>query len=353
MPDVLFDSVSEALPSTLASWRRFGTAKDDPLASQLWESLRPWLVQNGYHPWQKEGGSGLSLLPPSTRPGLRSPDGFVYTHPKIRMRNCYFPCFKAILWPARTTDGRDVVIRLIQKGNDGAEHLNILRTLARGEATFHSTNHCVPLLHELLLGDMIFGVFPYLGDRVDYPWFWDVREAFDFIIQALEGVAYLHEHLVAHLDIDIDNFLFNYIGEKRHINTPKIKEKFRCYFPVRYYLGDMELSVMFSPDSDPASRKIAGHPLTRIGVDPAKYGRELVPEMSGDEPYCPFKADMWQFGNMLGHMFEQFTDLLSDLFVLIGELKSTDPEKRPTATQAMQRAIILREQAPPHPDSES
>ncbi|KZT41915.1 hypothetical protein SISSUDRAFT_1042148 [Sistotremastrum suecicum HHB10207 ss-3] len=347
------DARLDELPQTLAAWRTFGSAKADPLPCHLWESLRSWLTQNGYHPWEMEGGSSLNVIPPRSRPGLRSPDGFVYTHPKSCMRNNCFSGTKAILWPARTTDGRDVVIRLIQKGNEGAEHMNVLRTHARGEAAFHSTNHCVPLLHELFLRDMVFGVFPYLGDRVDYPWFWDVREAFDFIIQALEAVGYLHKNLVAHLDIDIDNFLFNYAGQDRYIESHKVKEKFRCYFPVRYYLGDMELSVMFSPDSDPASRKIVGHPLKRIGVDPSKYGRELVPEMSSDEPYCPFKADMWQFGNMLGHMFEQFTDLLSDLFVLIRELKSTDPERRPTATQAMERAILLREQAPPHPDAGS
>ncbi|KZS87782.1 hypothetical protein SISNIDRAFT_419173, partial [Sistotremastrum niveocremeum HHB9708] len=201
-------------------------------------------------------------------------------------------------WPARTVDKRDVLIRLIRKGEQGEEHLKVLRALCQGERAFHATNHCVPVLQELELGDMTFAVHPYLGGQVDYPWFYDLSEVLDFIIQALEGIAYLHENLVAHLDIDIDNFLFNYAGQARYI------EKFRCYFPVRYYLGDMELSVMFSPDSDPASRKIVGHPLTRIGVDPAKYGRELVPEMSNDEPYCPFRADMWQFGNMLGHMFE-------------------------------------------------
>ncbi|KZT41912.1 hypothetical protein SISSUDRAFT_1042142 [Sistotremastrum suecicum HHB10207 ss-3] len=52
---------------------------------------------------------------------------------------------------------------------------------------------------------MTFAVHPYLGDRVDYSWFYDFSEVFEFIIQALEGIAYLHENLVAHLDIDIDN----------------------------------------------------------------------------------------------------------------------------------------------------
>ncbi|KZT34956.1 hypothetical protein SISSUDRAFT_223602 [Sistotremastrum suecicum HHB10207 ss-3] len=274
------------------------------------------------------------------------------------MQTPYFSATKPILWPARTSEFRDVVIRLIRKGDEGLEHLDALRAVAKGELSFHVNNHCVPVLQELTLEDMTFVVFPLLGNSVDYPWFYDFHEVFEFVFQAVESVAYLHEHLIAHLDIDIDNFLINFAGDQRCPEWPD-RGKFRSFFPVRYYLGDMELCVRFSEDSDPSSRKIVGHPTLRIGVDPSKYGRELVPEMAHSEPYCPFKADVWQLGNMLSRMFQPSAQIIPELFALSEAMKSLDPNDRPTSAQALDRVrhlravtpeSILSQEVPPQPD---
>ncbi|PBL00040.1 hypothetical protein ARMGADRAFT_527950 [Armillaria gallica] len=58
------------------------------------------------------------------------------------------------------------------------------------------------------------------------------------------------------------------------------------------------MAVCFDKDSDPGTRKITGLPnvrVSRIG----QYGREYTPEMLVDEPYCPFKADVWYLGRTL------------------------------------------------------
>ena len=74
-------------------------------------------------------------------------------------------------------------------------------------------------------------------------------------------------------------------------------------FPARYYLNDFEFAVVFDFDSDPKSRFVSGLPLDRTGRT-GEYGRELAPEMKKKEPYCPFKADMWQLGSMFFGAFE-------------------------------------------------
>ncbi|KZS87785.1 hypothetical protein SISNIDRAFT_419149, partial [Sistotremastrum niveocremeum HHB9708] len=279
-----------------------------------------------------------------------------------------------IHFPARTFDHRDVVIRLIRKGDDGQEHVEVLRSLARGERAFHAGNHCVPMLDELNLGDMTFAVFPFLADSVNCPWFYNFEEVFDFLVQALEGISYLHDNLVAHLvrlSSSVDGPDNTYIAYSRILTlitscstllrrgvslvtslTSAIKFrlaqiKFGTSSTAQtLYLGDMELCVRFTPESEPASRKIVGIPVARIGISPSDYGRALVPEMALSGPYCPFKADMWQFGSMLYYMFQPSADILPDLYALIEALKCHDPDGRPTATQALDRVRLMRAQTP-------
>lgn len=78
-------------------------------------------------------------------------------------------------------------------------------------------------------------------------------------------------------------------------------------FPVRYYLIDFEFSATFAKDSDPASRTVRGLPTTGISTDDpdvAKYGRTPAKEMLTGEPYCPFRADMFQVGVMFRKEFK-------------------------------------------------
>lgn len=88
----------------------------------------------------------------------------------------------ACLCAASTNENRFVVIRLIKKGNDGALHLKVLHRVAFPDATEAPGNHCVPVLQELQLGDMVFAVFPFLGDM--YP---DERMLYANLKEVLES----------------------------------------------------------------------------------------------------------------------------------------------------------------------
>ena len=64
---------------------------------------------------------------------------------------------------ARRRDGLDVVIRVIVIGNEGHDHLKILRTIATGENSLFSNNHALPMFAEFQFEDIIFGIFPKVG----------------------------------------------------------------------------------------------------------------------------------------------------------------------------------------------
>ena len=91
---------------------------------------------------------------------------------------------------ARTRDGLDVVIRVIVIGNEGHDHLKIIRTIATGEKSLLSTNHTLPMIMEFQFEDIVFGIFPMVGGEMLYA-FGDwpnnsVGDIVDMIMQMLE-----------------------------------------------------------------------------------------------------------------------------------------------------------------------
>jgi hypothetical protein len=108
-------------------------------------------------------------------------------------------------------------------------------------------------------------------------------------------------------DIDIDNVLINFKGGATQHGVSQFggvlgpPSPFREHFPVRYYLNDFELAVCYEHDSDPSTHVVSGLPTKGLR---GKYGRDVVPEMLSEKPYCPFRADVWQLGTMFLKCFE-------------------------------------------------
>jgi hypothetical protein len=100
-----------------------------------------------------------------------------------------FVCFsqRTVHVAIRSHDGKDVIIRLIAKGGDGRDHLEILCKLSSPSLATDPANHMLPLLAELAKDDMTFAVFPLI-DNCSFrrPWFHTVAEVFDALEQVLE-----------------------------------------------------------------------------------------------------------------------------------------------------------------------
>ncbi len=67
------------------------------------------------------------------------------------------------------------MIQLIKKGLDGVEELDILREIATGHNVVKGLNHALPMLRQLELEDMVFGVLPLVHE---------VPSALGFLVQA-------------------------------------------------------------------------------------------------------------------------------------------------------------------------
>lgn len=84
-------------------------------------------------------------------------------------------------------DNRDVVIRLMAIGKDrGESHRLALSRLATGDKALTGPNHTVPVLEELVHGDMVFAVFPKLHTWNLSPWYYNFSEVLDSVTQTVE-----------------------------------------------------------------------------------------------------------------------------------------------------------------------
>jgi serine/threonine protein kinase len=115
-------------------------------------------------------------------------------------------------------------------------------------------------------------------------------------------------------DLDNDNILINWIGGHYQTLEGRIiiyVTPFQTHFPVRYYLNDFELAVVFDPDSDPSTWVVTGLPTK--GLRSGRYGWDPAPEMLLGTPYCLFRADIWQLGNMFKSSFSVHNHLALNL----------------------------------------
>ena len=87
----------------------------------------------------------------------------------------------------------DVAIRVIVIGDEGKDHLNILKKIARGKSALNSTNHTIPMFHQFIYEDIVFGIFPKIGARIfDMVGRWaknSVGDVLEMVMQMLEVCA--------------------------------------------------------------------------------------------------------------------------------------------------------------------
>jgi hypothetical protein len=102
----------------------------------------------------------------------------------------------ALSCPARSQEGRDVVIQVVATHKDGHDQLRILQRLATGPESLSTKNHIIPLLQELIYLDITFAVFPKIAvsmDRSICSWPKNsVEDILDMILQALEVCQSYH-----------------------------------------------------------------------------------------------------------------------------------------------------------------
>ncbi|KZW03274.1 hypothetical protein EXIGLDRAFT_725725 [Exidia glandulosa HHB12029] len=345
------DSLLSNLPRTLFAWRTL----DYREAHKAWIFLASFIAEQGY--------TLFKILPNDTTPPpvftlVRSPDEYHYwPSSNVFQPEQLVPEFapnSGIHFAARSLANQEVVIRLLTIGDEGKASLDILRRLSAPEARV-ARNHALPMIKELHIGDMVFGVFPmmYAHGLTSFPWPETTEQILDGLEQALEGFVYLHENLIAHRDFAFEEIFLNF-GAITGSSVPwneklcrRVPLPIRSQFPARYYINDFELSVQFDPSSDPATRLVTGVPIARYGYTVDDYAKPLPPEARGDAPYCPFKMDVYQFGQNASEFFSGVTGV-PGLHELFASMASDDPRDRPSFAQALSSLQEARRATPDH-----
>ncbi|KAI0299640.1 kinase-like domain-containing protein [Multifurca ochricompacta] len=215
---------------------------------------------------------------------------------------------------ASSSDGAPVVLKLLDDDtdNDGMDELKILRYLSRFKVP---SNHAIELhgVVDLTIGKAI--ALPWRTPLVDYlqsqhP----LLSAESLQRQLLEGVAFLHEHKIAHLDLKPDNVV---IDSERDRYCPRLS------------IIDFGLSVVVEDEET----MIEGYCGTRRWTAP-----EVGTSDDSDTKYSPILADRWACGRMLGYLEAQVPNQNvldgDDSWGILGrlwkQLLNSDPRSRPS-----------------------
>ncbi|TFY74874.1 hypothetical protein EWM64_g9137 [Hericium alpestre] len=176
------------------------------------------------------------------------------------------------------------------------------------------------------------------------PYFLNVGEIVDFADQIMEGLAFMHERGVAHRDCSEKNLMMDASAmyplgfhPVKDLFLPDINIPARSTIlsrsqvgGVRYYFVDFGISSIITPDAP--SRLV-------LGLD----GRDQdVPELSDEDPYDPFKVDIFTIGNLFRRLFYEHFSNLEFLAPMIDCMTRDDPAQRPTAAEALRQWTAIR-----------
>ncbi|KAJ2998331.1 hypothetical protein NUW54_g7042 [Trametes sanguinea] len=223
----------------------------------------------------------------------------------------------------RTEDNALVSIKTVSRKD---QELHVAQFLSSFKKT--DKNHCVEVLDVLtdpLDTERALMVMPYLRPY-NNPEFVTVGDVMDFVHQMLEGLAFMHDHRVAHRDIAPPNVMMDakalypsgHHPVKMDYTPDAVYDAIplsRAEHPVRYYYVDFGISVHFPENS---STMVVGN----VGRD------DEVPELSSTVPYDAFKADIYALGNLFDKELERRYHRLEFLRPLIDSMKQRQPELR-------------------------
>ncbi|KAG7442452.1 uncharacterized protein BT62DRAFT_383539 [Guyanagaster necrorhizus] len=186
-------------------------------------------------------------------------------------------------------------------------------------------------LNILHFGDLVFGVFPMLeghnlsgamhGGSLN-----SVDDIMHLLLQAFEGVAYLHRSGIAHRVLFLTKFILEWYPQS---------SKYKVFTRPRMYIIDFETAIQFS--SDEKERVTNTFPVSNRSW----YRRPLAPELEiPDVTYCPFRLDVWQIST---DILRFKVGLLSATEVFDNPLQRPDIQDALDALAKCMGALLLKD----------
>jgi len=134
---------------------------------------------------------------------------------------------------------------------------------------------------------------------------------YSLAFQFLEGVQFIHDNLVAHLDLKPANIV---IGAKNKL-----------------YIIDLSVSVRVPL----LESRIRGYQGTKGWVAPEV-------EQNPDAGYEPIRADLWSTGQVLRYFAEHQPAYHSEMIFLADQLQKSEPQQRPLLSSTILHTVFQR-----------
>ncbi|KAG8994897.1 hypothetical protein FRB94_009612 [Tulasnella sp. JGI-2019a] len=296
-----------------------GTLND---IEQLWVNRYNFLKERGY------------LLRPRYRPGW-TPSWTTYKE-QSRAEDAVPISLPHLLDATRISDNKPMVLKIVTKPSS---EIVIGQFLLTGDLSNDPRNHCIPLvdvLEDANDPEHAILVLPLLR-RLDSPGPASIRECVSLIEQTLEGLAFLHEHSIAHRDCAWGNIMMDARamfpegwhpqGYLRKPDGQLIKNRSpsrTAVGDVRYFFIDFGISTLGEDQT--------------VGLS----GQELAPELSEEVPYNPYKLDIYILGMAYQKFFVERHLGVDFVKPLISYMTPAAPEDRPSAAEAVERFKSIR-----------
>ncbi|KIJ28646.1 hypothetical protein M422DRAFT_37243 [Sphaerobolus stellatus SS14] len=278
--------------------------------------------------------------------------------------------------PPTLTYAYDRLKRIVDR-ND-SEEIRILEYLNNEQLRSCPENHTIPLIERIASNEgWDFLVMPawrlsWSGRRVFK--FWQVDDYFELLIQSFEGLAFMHQHGIAHRDISLGNIAFNDDMTFGAHDNPFRLETHPIVSAWNFKLAylDFGFSIQFDVKTDPNTWTLNGTKGTVDFHSPENWAADRT-----GIPYQALPADVFSLGKLwqlvLGEEEEKIEEIRTIPYVqeaikikysvfasdvlkehvlelkdLLRQTVEDDPAARPTAAQALERLRRLRQQIPSH-----
>ncbi|KZS89786.1 hypothetical protein SISNIDRAFT_398432, partial [Sistotremastrum niveocremeum HHB9708] len=293
-----------------------------------------------YQPWLKSIGYVLrARFQPDWKPSWLTSD-----YPKLESEDYLMRAL--VLDAKRASDGFPVALKLVPTAT---QEIPIWRYLSSPEMLADTRNHCVPLLAVHPLPDTDESVLAVMPLLLNYqiPRFDTVGEVISCVYHLIQGLAFLHEHHVTHLDICPHNTMYD----------PGTKLFPQGFHPVRFSLYQPDPNSPRLASSLPHASRTLGFVKfyyidfgQSVSFEAREYiygavGHDLdVPEFATGESYDPFALDIRAMGDMLHDaLWESYYGYKGLEFIkpIVTEMQRDNPKERPSAMDVLSKVHSL------------
>ncbi|EPQ57111.1 hypothetical protein GLOTRDRAFT_137524 [Gloeophyllum trabeum ATCC 11539] len=302
----------------------------------FWRDHQQWLQSRGYMLRSRYMPGWVPSWKGTKRHWSECEDGQSFPH-------------RLIVDAIRVSDGALVALKRVPRANSPNEGA-IGLLFSSDPLKSDPQNHCVPIYEVLEVPDDADSeviVMPFL--RLWYnPPFDTFGEVVSFLQQTIEGLHFMHKHLVAHRDCTLRNIMMDpsalypesfhpvSTSQKRNLKG-HAKHYTRTQRPVKYYLIDFGLSRRYKPEDMPPMEEVV------IGGDRTVPEFQDVYTRAVSSKRCdPFPTDIYTLGNVMKSWLIEKNAGFEFLQPLVSDMVQEEPAKRPKMEEVLTRFEDIR-----------